>query len=431
MNLGAIHNLVRSQGGSQGTMTESQTAHSFLSLLSPLTFHQSNPSSTSEEAITSAPKQESLLLEKMEEALTSGKLTDKTVEELVNSENFLVDLSNLLDVPFEQIERSFNGLVEKLKQSLPKDVAKDLQEQTTYTSSDILPFIETLMISDESWTSMTKADVEIAFVFSKLWASLEWSNKDSSPYVSSKGQIPVEKVMKFLAFFENGSTKDSLIKSNGPLKDSIPSFQVSSTNLQAIHPRKFINEGMDGQKQLIPGLDTSKVDVNKVGGISFTVGNANQPQPSTYHLFTQATESPAGKEQLANELVSILKRSTMIQSQNGQKLLIKLYPEELGSLRVELFQKDGVLTARILASTGAAKELLDSQLQNLKHSLQQQNVQIEKLEVVQALSEQSKLNKEDQHQQSKQQQTEQQKKEQINESEESNGSFEEFLALEV
>lgn len=42
-------------------------------------------------------------------------------------------------------------------------------------------------------------------------------------------------------------------------------------------------------------------------------------------------------------------------------------------------QQDGVLSARLLTSTAVGKELLDSQLQQLKTAFAQQNIQMDQL----------------------------------------------------
>ncbi|MFP3499343.1 flagellar hook-length control protein FliK, partial [Pseudomonas sp. SIMBA_059] len=66
---------------------------------------------------------------------------------------------------------------------------------------------------------------------------------------------------------------------------------------------------------------------------------------------------------------------------------MKLYPENLGSIRIEIFQKDGVLSARLLASTSQAKELLDSQVHQLKTAFAQQNIQMDRIDIAQSLQE--------------------------------------------
>ncbi|MCR2820717.1 flagellar hook-length control protein FliK [Lederbergia panacisoli] len=84
---------------------------------------------------------------------------------------------------------------------------------------------------------------------------------------------------------------------------------------------------------------------------------------------------------LIREFSNILARSSLTQGINTTKLLIRLHPEELGSLRVELLQKDGQLTARILASTQKAKEMLDFQLNSLRQAFTQQNISVDRIEV--------------------------------------------------
>nr|WP_280518512.1 flagellar hook-length control protein FliK [Lederbergia wuyishanensis] len=84
---------------------------------------------------------------------------------------------------------------------------------------------------------------------------------------------------------------------------------------------------------------------------------------------------------LIKEFANILSRSSLTQGPNATKLLIRLHPEELGTLRVELLQKDGQLTARILASTHKAKEILDYQINSLRQSFTQQNISIDRIEV--------------------------------------------------
>ena len=54
------------------------------------------------------------------------------------------------------------------------------------------------------------------------------------------------------------------------------------------------------------------------------------------------------------------------QAGGANRLVLKLFPEHLGTIRIELIQKDGMLTARILASTALGKEMLDSNSSQLR-----------------------------------------------------------------
>ncbi|RKJ06733.1 flagellar hook-length control protein FliK, partial [Butyricicoccus sp. 1XD8-22] len=62
-------------------------------------------------------------------------------------------------------------------------------------------------------------------------------------------------------------------------------------------------------------------------------------------------------------------------------------PENLGSIRIEIMQQDGVLSARLLATTQAAKELLDGQLHQLKSAFAHANIQMDRIDIAQSLQE--------------------------------------------
>ncbi|MEC1179351.1 flagellar hook-length control protein FliK [Metasolibacillus meyeri] len=147
---------------------------------------------------------------------------------------------------------------------------------------------------------------------------------------------------------------------------------------------------------------------------------------------TLPAERPAQSEALIKEIQNLINRSQMSNTQGTMKLMLKLYPENLGSIRIELMQKDGMLTARLLATTVAGKELLDSNLQQLKAGLAAQNIQVERIDVTQALQDternmrdQSFFNNFFKQQQSKEQETHNE------EDDEDKKSFSEFLNEEV
>ena len=105
----------------------------------------------------------------------------------------------------------------------------------------------------------------------------------------------------------------------------------------------------------------------------------------TITISLPTTEKSVASEALVKEIQSLLNRSQIAKSQGTMKLLLKLNPENLGSIRIELLQKDGVLSARLLASTSTGKELLDSQLNQLKSAFAQANIQMDRIDIAQSL----------------------------------------------
>ena len=81
---------------------------------------------------------------------------------------------------------------------------------------------------------------------------------------------------------------------------------------------------------------------------------------------TLPTEKPAQSEELVKELQKAMNRAQFGQAGGANRLVIKLYPEHLGTIRIELIQKDGMLTARMLASTALGKEMLGFTVRSIK-----------------------------------------------------------------
>jgi flagellar hook-length control protein FliK len=96
----------------------------------------------------------------------------------------------------------------------------------------------------------------------------------------------------------------------------------------------------------------------------------------------QSDLKPMNLQQFIDKFRQILEKSQFAKQPNANTLMIKLYPENLGTLRIELQQKDGIVTARILASAQSVKELIDSHIASLKQAFTQQNISFDKLEVV-------------------------------------------------
>lgn len=141
---------------------------------------------------------------------------------------------------------------------------------------------------------------------------------------------------------------------------------------------------------------------------------------------TLPTEKPAQSEEFIKELQKVMNRVQFGQTNGANRLVIKLYPEQLGTIRIELVQKDGILTAKMLASTALGKEMLDSNSNHLRQSLVHQNIQLDKLEIAQALQDTNRQERNQSFQESFKQQQEQQH-EQPDEKLEEQSSFEEFL----
>lgn len=116
-----------------------------------------------------------------------------------------------------------------------------------------------------------------------------------------------------------------------------------------------------------------------------TVGIQQQVAQTKTVTITLPAEKPAQSEALVKEIQNLMNRSQVSGQQGNMKLFLKLFPENLGQIRIELVQKDGVLTARLLATTPLGKELLENNINQLKAGFVSQNIQMDRIDIAQSL----------------------------------------------
>lgn len=95
---------------------------------------------------------------------------------------------------------------------------------------------------------------------------------------------------------------------------------------------------------------------------------------SAMPVLSRASHPTSGvDEQLANRIEAALKQAPFLKGADGStRMSIRLYPEQLGEVVVQLDRKEGVLTVKLFAATEQARQLIDQQLGKLHTSLQPQ-----------------------------------------------------------
>ncbi|MFS0865103.1 flagellar hook-length control protein FliK [Fredinandcohnia sp. 179-A 10B2 NHS] len=160
--------------------------------------------------------------------------------------------------------------------------------------------------------------------------------------------------------------------------------------LQGVHSRYFtIPRGLENptavitEKLIQKTSNTNQVTTTTPETVLVNDTLPNQmPKIQQFTLFVeQNAKQMPNQEQFIKQFQNILARSNFVNGTGNQKLFINLYPEHLGSLRIEILQSENGLIARIMASTSQAKELVESQLSSLKQSFIMQNISVEKIEI--------------------------------------------------
>ena len=106
-------------------------------------------------------------------------------------------------------------------------------------------------------------------------------------------------------------------------------------------------------------------------------------QQSTMTVGTQTTASASNQVNISKEdvLAQIHSKLQMMNSTSNAKLTMVLNPESLGKVSIQLINTKDGLTAELQVASQAVKDILDSNLSNLKDTLSAQGVQVNDMSV--------------------------------------------------
>ncbi|ETT85859.1 flagellar hook-length control protein FliK [Viridibacillus sp. FSL R5-0477] len=302
------------------------------------------------------------------------------------------DMSNILGVTsLTDLNKLLNSAIDEATLSTESISLDKLGELLGVNVEDLQAAIQKLTGDDtqakDVWDLLAGIDQNAFAFMQNLMASI------SGEKGATVSQTQASDVLKFLKLVELAVPKTDLV-----LNQELQVFQVKEwMSALSTKVEQLLNQASSSQLPLIKSKDVQPLMINLTDAsanesvtttLTETKGTAN-----TTVTLTLPTNKASQAETFVKEFQAIMNRSQTSNAQGMTKLLIKLYPENLGTIRVELVQKDGVMTARLLASTALGKEMLDSQLNTLKQGLVNQNIQLDRIDVTQALSDANRQEK--------------------------------------
>lgn len=140
--------------------------------------------------------------------------------------------------------------------------------------------------------------------------------------------------------------------------------------------------------------------------------NISQPQTTPSHAMrTNQPEQPVSTytvkaDQFATQVSDVFVKQLKVGTLKGlTEAKIILHPQSLGQVDVKITSQNGLITAQFSVDNRVGKEVLDSQLSQLRTALVQQGLQVDRLEVTQQQSQEQQFSFQQQKEQSKQQQS--------------------------
>ncbi|XJZ28501.1 flagellar hook-length control protein FliK [Bacillota bacterium Lsc_1132] len=344
-----------------------------------------------------------------------------------------------------QIQSDATGLLSFLKLTdLQKLTGGNelLQQLLQNPKANLLQMVKDFLgISDQKWTEMLanfgvsandKVGDEQDILEAVLAGLSGLSANQLLPALNQNAQL----VLKAAKLYDLLSAAKKIM----PEQQNLTAFLEKVANV--IQGFSQVSERTERQQYLEQTFSKTTSEINKPNGNASDTAHVDRSpsikqvewngSPLGTHLWTRQEQiamladpnkKPVTAGDLQQQFQEILAKSQFSKTGGLQKLFIKLNPEQLGSLRIELTQKDQTIVAKILTSTSMAKEALESNLNSLKHAFAAQNIQVDRIEIGQQASLPERFLRDDRQNGENQPQQERQEQQQAENDEESADGF--------
>ncbi|MED4037817.1 flagellar hook-length control protein FliK [Niallia taxi] len=344
--------------------------------------------------------------------------------ELMNGMNF----TNVSDDMFSKtnLPEVLNQL-KAIEQVAGQNPDFKFSKQLTDVMQSLSKLFTTIMQAIDGQSPSTTASLEAAAILQKEAATDRTGAQDAKASVMDEdGQTGSLKTL-----IESIAQKVETLSKKQDNTDTLPKRLLNPLLVGSLQKAESNAVSMSETKTETKETDTaSKSEWKMPSYVGQLQTSSSFGKPEALTLMQSTGNSVSGSE-LEEQLENILKSSSFTKIGNTQKMILRLAPENLGSLRIEILQTDGNLVAKIMTTTAQAKDALDAHLNSLKHGLSSQNINVDKIEINFVPTSQEKGTKDQQQQENHQQHRPAEKEENRNEQEQDDKSFlEELLQVE-
>lgn len=307
------------------------------------------------------------------------------VDELLNTKS-IDELLDLLEIPHDEgllmLQVGEDGKAVAMDEMLDLD---NVMAALNIDEEQLQKLVQQLLDEDQQasdvWELLALVDVQAPMLQTQLVAALQ-----------GEGQVTSEdatKLLQALKLVQLVGQKSDLTMSQENALSNVNNFltalqtQIETMQTaQQVTTKTTVTLPLQGFQQVVQQVQVTKQ--TETSANEMVTANTVQTKTDTFQVTLPAAK-PAQSEALLKEMQAIINKAQISNAQGITRLTLKLYPENLGTIRIELVQNDGVITARLLASTAHGRDLLDSQAHQLKQAFVQQNIQVDRLDIAQSL----------------------------------------------
>ena len=316
--------------------------------------------------------------------------TEKNVGKDLISQKMVEDLNiTIEDVSDSQTE---NVSEDSTLMDSTEQAVKYMMDKETDTGSDVSvePDVEiknadtkNVVLKDTSLqTKEVSADVTVADsseVTEDLVVDTELNkdNKLASDSVSSDTSSDLQDVESVV------DDVDSTMEENNSSSDENAQDETQDDNVKAEDKSELKkNFFTSSVSEDVEPVDT-QADTNNMQTVEAVSVHKVHSQQSTMTVGTQTTASASNSVNISKEdvLAQIHSKLQMMNSTSNAKLTMVLNPESLGKVSIQLMNTKDGLTAELQVASQTVKDILDSNLSNLKDTLSAQGVQVNDMSV--------------------------------------------------
>lgn len=316
--------------------------------------------------------------------------TEKNVGKDLISQKMVEDLNiTIEDISDSQIENVSDDstLMDSTEQAV-----KYMMDKETATGSDVTvePDVEiknadtknvvlkdTSLQTNEVAVDMTVADSSEVTEDLVVDTELNNDNKLASDSVSSDTSSDLQDVESV------ADDVDSTMEENNSSSDENAQGETQDDNVKAEDKSELKkNFFTSSVSEDVEPVDT-QADTNNMQTVETVSVHKVHSQRLTMTVGTQTTASASNQVNISKEdvLAQIHSKLQMMNSTSNAKLTMVLNPESLGKVSIQLINTKDGLTAELQVASQTVKDILDSNLSNLKDTLSAQGVQVNDMSV--------------------------------------------------
>ena len=297
-----------------------------------------------------------------------------TIEDVSNSTQAeeVLDDSTLMD----STEQAVKYMMDK-ETATGSDVTvePDVEIKNADTKNVVLK--DTPLQTKEVAADMTVADSSEVTEDLVVDTELNKDNKLASDSVSSDTSSDLQDVESV------ADDVDSTMEENNSSSDENAQCETQDDNVKAEDKSELKkNFFTSSVSEDVEPVDT-QADTNNMQTVETVSVHKVHSQQSTMTVGTQTTASASNQVNISKEdvLAQIHSKLQMMNSTSNAKLTMVLNPESLGKVSIQLINTKDGLTAELQVASQSVKDILDSNLSNLKDTLSAQGVQVNDMSV--------------------------------------------------